>query len=132
MQVILKSLNSHYVFPLLFAEIAKQRNAFERLLWPSAVFGQDSIKNLYWERQLTKHIFDRTCVRHYGAKWIVPVRRVQVPRAMSTEMCTVLLNILGCSVLNSLHVTLLAHRVSMWLLGYWNIWTPIAYVPIKY
>lgn len=50
----------------------------------------------------------------------------QVARA--TEFCSVAPNIFGSLVWNLLHITLLALRVLRWLLDFWNICVPLAYI----
>jgi hypothetical protein len=42
-----------------------------------------------------------------------------------TEFCTAAPNICGCSVWMLVHITLLAHRILKWLLGFWRICAPM-------
>jgi len=48
--------------------------------------------------------------------------------ARATEFCSVAPNVLGPLEWNLLHVTLLALRVLRWLLDFWNICVPLAYI----
>jgi len=47
---------------------------------------------------------------------------------ITTEFCTVALNVLGSLLWNWLHVTFLASVILRWLLDYWKFRAPLLYV----